>query len=151
MEVRSGWYEELPEQCPPSDAFTPKEFVCYRLCGSQRVVDSDFLSHRHLYPTKTFNAPECRARSISVFKKKEDLSGILKLALHRNKAIVKLTLNPNDGVAMKTGKDSHHSWWRSNEFDISRSRAAMGLRFNCRQLSTTFRITPNSARSCSTQ
>ncbi|PBJ92304.1 hypothetical protein CMV24_27940 [Pseudomonas plecoglossicida] len=123
MEVQNGWYEALPEQCPPGEAFSPNEFVCYRLCESNTVTDRDFLSHRHLFPHKTFNVPECRARSISVFRDKNDLSGILKLPVHRNKTVVQLKLNACDGVAMKTGKvnDSHYSWWRSSGFDMNRA------------------------------
>lgn len=121
MEVRNSWYEILPEQCPPGEAFAPIEFVCYRLCESDKPTDGDFLSHRHLFPHKTFNAPECRARAISVFKDKNDLSGILKLPAHRHKAVVQVTLNLGDGVALKTGKGTHYSWWRSNGFDIEKA------------------------------
>lgn len=121
MEVQSEWYEELPDQCPPGEAFTPKEFICYRLVDGDIPEDKDFLSHRHIFPHKTFNAPECRARSLSVFKDKNDLSGILMLAAHRNKSVVQVTLSPGDGVALKTGKNSHYSWWRSNGFDMEKS------------------------------
>lgn len=123
MEVHSGWYETLPDQCPPGEAMTPNGFVCYRLCESKSAVDKDFLSHRHLFPHKTFYVPECRARSISVYKDQSDLDKVLMLPAHKAKTIVRVTLNPQDGATMKTGKtdDSHYSWWRSNSFDMSKS------------------------------
>ncbi|MBS7691933.1 hypothetical protein I0E98_21970 [Pseudomonas lalucatii] len=121
MDVKHEWYEELPEQCPPSDAFSLDGFVCYRLCECLEPTEGDFLSHRALFPQKTFHAPECRARAISVFKKPEDLDSLLKLAIHKHKAKVRITLGRNDGVAMKTGRDSHYSWWRSRGFNLMRA------------------------------
>lgn len=118
MDVEHEWYEELPEQCPPSNAFNPDGFVCYRLCQCVEPTEGDFLSHRALFPLKTFRAPECRARAISVFGKPEDLDPLLKLAIHKHKAKVKITLGQVDGLAMKTGKDSHYSWWRSRSFNL---------------------------------
>lgn len=121
MEVESSWYEALPEQCPPGDAFTPKEFVCYRLCEGEQATSDDFLSHRHLNPLKKFKTPECRARSISVFKSIDDLSNIRKLAAHRHKAVARVTLNSVDGVVKQTGQRTHFSWWRSNGFDVEKA------------------------------
>ncbi len=119
MSLEKVWYEELPEQCPPSDAFNPDRFVCYRLCECIEPSDGDFLSHRVIFPDKIFRVPECQARSISVFQNPEDLDRILKLAIHKHKAKVKIVLSQNDGVAIKTGKDSHFSWWRSRGFDLA--------------------------------
>lgn len=121
MNVKHEWHETLPEQCPPSDAFRLDGFICYRLCECTKPTESDFLSHRMLFPLKTFHVPECRARAISVFKKSEDLDSLLKLAIHKHKTKVKITLGQDDGVAMKTGKDSHYSWWRSTSFDLTRA------------------------------
>lgn len=119
MDVEHQWYEELPEQCPPSDAFGLQEFVCYRLCAGEAPQEQDFLSHRALFPAKKFSAPECQARAISVFTKPEDLDPVMKLAIHRQKAKVKIVLGREDGVAKKTGQNSHYSWWRSRSFQMS--------------------------------
>ena len=118
MEVIHEWYEELPDQCPPSDSFSVEGFVCYRLCESPEPTEKDFLSHRKLFPNKVFNSPECRARAISVFKHSEDLDPLLKLKIHKHKAKIKITLRGEDGLAMKTGKASHYSWWRSKGFSM---------------------------------
>lgn len=37
------WHENLPEQCPTSDAFEPSAFVCYRLCNGFEAAESDFV------------------------------------------------------------------------------------------------------------
>lgn len=121
MDVSIKWYEELPEQCPPAEAFIPRGFVCYRLCEGEAPSDVDFLSHRHLTPHKKFSVPECQARAISVFQNSEDLSGVLKLAAHRHKKIVRITLDSCDGAAMKTSGSSHYSWWRSAGFVVARA------------------------------
>lgn len=119
MDVKHEWYEELPEQCPPSETFSLDGFVCYRLCERAEPAEGDFLSHRALFPQKIFRVPECQARAISVFKKPEDLDPVLKLAIHKHKAKVKVILGQADGVAMKTGNGSHYSWWRSMRFDLA--------------------------------
>lgn len=118
MEVKYEWYEELPDQCPPVGAFCVEDFVCYRLCLGNQPSESDFLSQRSLFPDKVFHAPECRARAISVFKEPEDLDKLLKLPTHRGKAKIKITLRGKDGLAIKTGRDSHYSWWRSKGFSL---------------------------------
>lgn len=117
MDVEFKWFEELPEQCPPANAFGVEGFVCYRMCNSAAVVNEDFYSHRKLFVDRVFNVPECRARSVSVFTDPRDLDAFFKLQVNKNKALVKLRLIESDGLAMKTGKKSHYSWWRSKTFN----------------------------------
>ncbi len=119
MEVQKNWYETLPDQCPPREAFTPQDFICYRLRLGDKVTCKDFHSHRYLSPHKKFHTTECIASSVSVFQDKSDLSNILKLAVHRGKKIAQITLYPYDGLALKTGNRTHYSWWRSDKFDIN--------------------------------
>ncbi|MDN4149775.1 hypothetical protein QYE80_32680 [Pseudomonas tohonis] len=121
MEVEMTWHEELPEQCPPADALPLEGFFCFRLCDAAEPNEEDFLSHRQKAPHQRYNAPECIARAVSVFKQRVDAEDLLKLSAHRNKSVVRLKLMSQDGVAKKTGKKSHHSWWRSSLFDISRA------------------------------
>lgn len=108
------WHEILPEQCPPSDAFEPRGFVCYRLCKGSEPADADFVSQRQLQPTKVFNAPECVARAVSVHSDIADSLKLTGLPAHRGKTIVELALDPSHGVVKKTGRLSHYSWWRSS-------------------------------------
>lgn len=113
------WFEELPEQCPPADAQSLENFVCFRLCETSSPCDEDFHSHRQKAPHQRFNTPECIARAVSVFNDREAAANLLKLPAHRNKSIVRLKLVSTDGVAKKTGNNkSHFSWWRSSLFDI---------------------------------
>jgi hypothetical protein len=113
-----NWYEKLPPDCPPIEAFVPVE-TYFRL-GSIPPRDSDFWSHRERFPHKQFHVSECVARSLSVFD-------TLKAALHlkellpamRNKPIFQLELTEIDGLILQTSKDKHHfSWWRSTQFDL---------------------------------
>ena len=60
-----NYFEPLPGACPELDAKTHVGVV-YRLV-SEPVNESDFLSHRALFPEKVFHASECRAMSVSVF------------------------------------------------------------------------------------
>lgn len=119
MDVVTKWFEELPDQCPPAQASNLEGFVCYRLCEGFQPAEGDFLSHRTLFPEKIFRAPECQARAISVYKEAKDLDFVLKLAAHKHKYKVRITLGHEDGAVMKTGQTSHYSWWRSKRFDLA--------------------------------
>jgi hypothetical protein len=107
------WHEKLPEQCPPSDAFEPNGFVCYRLCNGPKATEIDFISHRQLFPDRSYNVPECRARSLSIHKDLADSKKLKSLPAHREKTIFELVLSKGHGLVKPTGRDSHHSWWRS--------------------------------------
>ena len=66
------WFEDLPENCPPKDAVEPSDFLCFRLVSKCPPTKEDYFSLRKIYPDKTFNANECRARSLSVFNEKSE-------------------------------------------------------------------------------
>lgn len=69
-----NWFEQLPPQCPPSDAM-PCNGIYYRIAKGNPVDDSDFFSQRKLMPDKVFTGlgiDECIIRSISVFSDIED-------------------------------------------------------------------------------
>jgi len=115
------WFEQLPEQCPPSDATLPSGDY-FRLISGDLLVCDDFQSHRMLAPLKVFNVAECVAHSLSVFTDLSACESITKLPIHRGKKIVKINLDSTDGAIKKTGKDkSHFSWWRSHEFDFAKA------------------------------
>ncbi|KTB54965.1 hypothetical protein AO067_20310 [Pseudomonas viridiflava ICMP 13104] len=118
MDVVYEWFEELPDQCPPAQASNREGFICFRLCEGVLPAERDFLSHRTLFPRKVFRATECQARAISVYREAKDLDSVLKLPAHKHKNKVKIILGQDDGAVMKTGKDSHYSWWRSKRFDL---------------------------------
>ena len=115
------WFEELPEQCPPSDAINPNGNVYYRLVETFPPACKDFWSHRKAWPEKVFKVDECRAKSVSIFDHVDECRKLTKLPLHKDKYIVQLALISSDGVLKQTGRKSHHSWWRSPDFDPRKS------------------------------
>jgi hypothetical protein len=106
------WFENLPRNCPPDDAEFPSNFLCFRLASQNPPRESDYLSHRELYPEKKFNVNECRSRSLSVFSEKSECEKIKKLPANREKHLVAFRLFPKCGPIQKTGKsEAHYSWW----------------------------------------
>lgn len=112
------WDEPLPLGCPPEDACDPDGRTFFRMVESEPPTDRDFWSHRRLWPEKQFRVSECRARSVSVFERREDCAKLLKLPVHKEKSVVKLSLARGSGVVKQTGDYSHHSWWRARGFDV---------------------------------
>lgn len=111
------WFEELPEACPPQDAFTPNQEKYYRLAENNPPEDKDFHSQRKCAQHAVFKGvPECIACSVSIWKDKERCLNIKKLPRHKNKSVVELTLNREDGLLLQTFKPQHYSWWRSRSF-----------------------------------
>lgn len=113
-----NWFEELPLDCPPQEAFSPEK--SYFRLGSIPPDNSDFWSHRRRFPHKVFQVNECLARSLSVF---DDLEAVRRLKRllpsMRSKSIFQIDLVEKDGLIQQTGNDLHHfSWWRSTEFDL---------------------------------
>jgi hypothetical protein len=119
------WFEDLPEQCPPKEAFIPNEMTVYRFSFTGVPENIDFISHRMLSPDRIFSGvDECIARSLSVFDKIEACQNRLKLPRNRKRfsAILEVNLEENDGLIMKTFKDpNHYSWWRSNSFNFEKA------------------------------
>ena len=119
-----NWYEQLPELCPPVDA-VPCEGTYYRIAKGNTASNGDFFSQRKLQPNKVFTGlgvDECVARSISLFSDINDAIRRLKLPKFRNAQIAAVTLEPKDGVMKKTFSDSHYSWWRSTNFEVSQAK-----------------------------
>ena len=119
-----NWYEQLPPLCPPSDAI-----LCsgrfYRIAKGSPANNADFFSQRKLQPDKVFvglGIDECIARSISLFAIKSDAVRRLRLPKFRNACIAEVVLQPKDGVMKKTFADSHYSWWRSVDFEVSQAK-----------------------------
>ena len=51
-----------------------------------------------------------------------DATRRLKLPKFRSANVVEITLQPKDGVIKKTFSDSHYSWWRSTDFEVSQAK-----------------------------
>lgn len=112
------WAEPLPNECPPDDAITPSGEDYYRMVKSSPPTLDDFVSHRKLYPKKSFNTNECRVRSTSIFTDYDACAELKKLPLHKEKVVVRFKLDENSGVIKDTGYSPHHySWWRDAKFN----------------------------------
>ena len=112
------WHEELPNNCPPKDAFEPKGRVFFRLCKSNPADTSDFYSQKKEHSERTFaGVSECILRAISLWDDQHKCLKQKKYPTQKNKVLGKIVLNKNDGRIKNTFKPNHYSWWRSNTFD----------------------------------
>ncbi|MBT9187635.1 hypothetical protein [Zobellia russellii] len=118
-----SWIEDLPEKCPPNEAFVPDKFKVFRLATTESTDEINFQSQRALKPNARFKGvDECVARSTSVFDEINKCINMSKLPLYKNKwkAVLELELNQKDGLVLKTFKDpNHYSWWRSTNFETN--------------------------------
>lgn len=114
--MQCEWAEELPEKCPPDDAYPPQNEIFYRL-GNNPPVEADFNSVRLIDPQRSLNADECHAKACSLFARPELMRRIMKLRPFRNKSIIRLTLTPESGLIQSSFSDGHYSWWRRTSFD----------------------------------
>ena len=113
------WAETLPNDCPPEDALLPQNDNYYRLVKEIPPTDSDFWSHRKLYPSKPFNINECITRACSLINNLKRCNNLTKLPPHKDKKVVQIILPPESGLVKKTGaRSSHFSWWRAKDFDV---------------------------------
>lgn len=116
------WFEELPQSCPPKEAFSPQGMIVYRFSSCEAPSNKDFLSQRFQNPDRIFSGiSECLTRSLSVYDNLDACKNMLNLPRHRKrfKSIMVLRLSEPDGLIMKTFKDpNHYSWWRSNSFNF---------------------------------
>jgi hypothetical protein len=119
------WFEKLPEQCPPQEATVPNNETFYRIIKGNAVEDNDFLSQREIRGVDlVFHSKEiteCIARAVSIYKTVDDATSLLKLPKFKNCEIAKVSLNIDDGLVLKTMRNSHYSWWRSKRFDINKA------------------------------
>ncbi len=116
------WSEALPESCPPEEAYQCNGENFYRLVAGDPARESDFFSHRKLYPTRIFKVDECQARAVSVFSTKKEAEELRKKPPFKNKntVIARVTIRPKDGVVAQTGHNKkHYSWWRTTAYDIA--------------------------------
>jgi hypothetical protein len=118
-----NWFEELPDQCPPSEAIEPDNEVFCRAIEGDSAESSDFLSQREICGNdKVFEGvSECIARSVSL---SQNIQGILKLPRFKGKKFVEIELKKEDGLILQTFKKSHYSWWRSQNFDFQNVKIA---------------------------
>lgn len=110
---------ELEITCPHEDAFTPDGIQQYF-----RVIKNDPPTSDCFLPTKIRDKKskpdDCICKAVSIFDNLEALkNGYFKIPAHKNKQvkIAVLTLTDKCGLVKQTFSISHHSWWRSRDFD----------------------------------
>lgn len=111
--------------CPHEDAFVPDgERLYYRVLKNNLVSSDCFLptivKEDRPLPQGYDN---CIGKSVSIYDDLEGMiNGFFKLPSNRGKrkTIGLLKLTANDGLLKQTfDNKNHHSWWRSNAFDIA--------------------------------
>lgn len=123
MEMK--WFEQLPAGCPPNDALEC-DGIFYRIANANPAVHSDFFSQRKMFPNKVFaDVDECIVRSLSVFNNLESTKQRLKLPKFRKAHIAMVSLVNTDGKIKKTFGESHYSWWRSADFDVTKAKVIL--------------------------
>ncbi len=116
----ADWYEELPDGCPPADAWAPPEGKAFfRLVGNNPPTEADFMPLATEHPDRKVSAAKaCEAMAISLRDNIDEAHALLKLPTQRGKQVVQLALTGDAGVVKQTGRNcGHHSWWRSSAFD----------------------------------
>lgn len=108
--------------CPHEDAFVPDgEKVYFRKLKGNYAIEDSFIA-------PPFNealidrADACIQKSLSVFDDLEMLiNAVIKIqsGKKKSKRIAILKLSDKDGLLKQTFGKNHHSWWRSQAFDVA--------------------------------
>ena len=125
--INTTYFEDLAATgitCPHEDAFVPNGVKTYF-----RVLKSSEVNSECFLPTtiKTDKPlpdefDDCIGKSVSIYDSLDGMiNGFFRLPHNRGKKkhIGILQLKSNDGVLKQTFRKSHHSWWRSQAFDIA--------------------------------
>jgi hypothetical protein len=112
---QTGYLEELPIDCPPSNAAPPANMIVYRLVEKIPACERDFWS---LYKLSSSRKISCISCACSVFNEFEICRDLMKLPSQRGKQMVRLLLTNASGVVLRTGQRvGHYSWWIAKDFD----------------------------------
>ena len=111
--------EELPEGCPPADAYVPSSGLrVFRLVASLPPSEDDFRSFRSLNPASVVGVLECQTRGLSVYTNADDAEKKRKLPKLKKLMTCAVSLDSFSGKLKQTGQPSHHTWWPSAQFLI---------------------------------
>ncbi len=111
--------EPLPADCPPDNAEEAQvEMTVFRLIRAQEPHDDDFHSYRLQNPSRSYPVGECIASGLSVYTERTDVEKALLLPKFKNRSVCAITLTPEAGKILQTGRPSHHTWWLYKDFNI---------------------------------
>ncbi len=125
--VDTTYFEDLAATgitCPHEDAIVPDGSKTYFRVLKSNEINSDCFLPTTIKSDKPLpdEFDDCIGKSVSIFDSLEGMiNGFFKLPHNRGKKkhIGILQLKPNDGMLKQTFSKSHHSWWRSQAFDIA--------------------------------
>ena len=111
------WSEELPENCPPKEAYIPQGEGYYRLVSGSPPNEQDFHSPFKLNPNR-FKNPKCNDMALSVFNNLDACLAIKSLSKYfREHRPIKMKLEEACGVIMSTENQPYHfDWWMYSAF-----------------------------------
>lgn len=111
------YLEQMPElggQCPPTDAFEPKELLAYRLLKNNTPALDDFFSQVKNGTIKTEGRDDnfvCRAHACSINTSLDATRCLTKLPkFKRHSSVAKLNLGVSCGRLLGGG-GTHYDWW----------------------------------------
>lgn len=127
-EVQALWVPEMPEGVPPQDISIPHEHPLFRLVKNIPATENDFVTYHEQDPNRDWGDLYVCSFASSMF---DDLAAVKRLKkmpnLKDSKAVVRIILNPEDGVVKQTFKPNHFSWWKTNNFDINSAEIVLSL------------------------
>ena len=108
--------------CPHEDAFVPDgEKVYYRKLKGNNAIEDSFVAPP-FNESLIDRADACIQKSLSLFDDIDVLiNAVIKIqsGKKKSKRIAVLKLSPSDGMVKQTFGKNHHSWWRSQLFDVA--------------------------------
>ena len=128
-EVQAVWVPEMPEGVPPQEICIPHEHPFYRLVKNIPATEEDFVTYHEMAPNRDWGNNYVCSFALSMFDDLDKAKRLKKIpSLKDSKAIVRIVLNPEDGVVKQTSKNTfHYSWWRTNSFDINSAEIVLSL------------------------
>lgn len=111
--------DDLPNGCPPPEATEiVNPTIVFRLVEGDEPSETDFLTHRQLWPNKNFQVSECQVRGLSVQLNAQDSRRFRALPTQKHKKIAKVHLDKGAGYIQRTGRHGHFTWWPFKGFDF---------------------------------
>ena len=111
--------EPLPDDCPPDAAAEITEpRLVYRLVRHNPPIDDDFRSQRAEKPDAIFSVDECQACGLSVYARPRDAARQAARPNLRGTVVCRVRLIRGAGRILKTGGNSHYTWWPLAAYDI---------------------------------
>lgn len=111
------WIEQLPDQCPPTDATPPKGEVFYRFGDSYPPADAEFCPMQLRYSIANFPVDPCIQKAVSIWSDLQTMSRVCKLGENKTRKAFSFVLTSESGRIKKTGRSGHYSWWRLTGFN----------------------------------